>query len=298
MDLHELQYFLAIADQGNITRAAELLYVSQPTLTKYLQRLEAEIGTPLFQRTGRQLTLTCAGRRYCARARELLRIKEELDAEIREIRRESVGELKVGLPPLRCSFALPQVLPAFRQLHPGVRVDVLEDNSEALDAALCAGRIDLAFYNLSIPVPGLEYRVLQHDALYAVLAPGHPAGARARSGPDGPCLALEDLAGETLLLQARPQRQGQYLYEMMKRHKFSPTRVMETSNIRAAASLAAAGYGVAFVSGGLLRRLTDLPPCDRYRLEGGPPLDYAAAWRAGTRLPGYAEDFITLMERL
>ena len=74
MELHELDYFVTIAQLGNITKAAQQLYVSQPTLTKSLQRLEEEVGLPLFQRTGRRLVLTYAGERYLARAKELLSV--------------------------------------------------------------------------------------------------------------------------------------------------------------------------------------------------------------------------------
>lgn len=298
MELRELEYFVAIAEHGNITYAAQQLYVSQPTLTKYLQRLEKELGLPLFQRTGRRLILTYAGERYLERAREMLNLRRDLEAELADIRREDAGEFRVGMPPVRCSFSLPVVLPRFRRLHPNVRIQVMEDNSEALDKALCEGRVDMNFYNFSVTDPRLEYQVLRRDAIYAVLAKGHPAARPADSDGTPPVIRLETLKSETFLLQKRTQRQGQYLYDLMRRQRVTPAQIQETSNIRAAVSLAANGYGVAFVSGGLLRHFSGLGEFDAFRLADSHPLDFVAAWRRGSYLPGYTRDFIRLMQEI
>ena len=297
MELHELDYFVTIAQLGNITKAAQQLYVSQPTLTKSLQRLEEEVGLPLFQRTGRRLVLTYAGERYLARAKELLSVKRTLDAEMADIRREDVGRLPVGIPPVRCSFSLPSVLPGFRRLHPNVEIRILEDDSEALDEALRSGQVDLNFYNYTAPDPRLEYRVLAHDTIYAVLPQGHPARSQAVPRGNQWELPLSALAEETFLLQKRTQRQGQYIYELMRRQHVSPRRILETSNIRAAFALAVNGYGAAFISSGLLRHLEQDAQFDRYLLAGGPSLDFVAAWRRGSYLPECAQDFIRLMQQ-
>lgn len=297
MELHELEYFVTIAQLGNITRAAQQLYVTQPTLTKSLQRLEEETGLPLFQRTGRRLVLTYAGERFLARAKELLSVKRALEAEMADIRGEDVGRLPVGIPPVRCSFSLPTVLPGFRQLHPNVEIRILEDDSESLDEALRAGQVDLNFYNFSVPDPRLEYQILSHDAIYAVLPKGHPARSQAVPRGDQWELPLSALAEETFLLQKRTQRQGQYIYDLMRRQHVSPRRILETSNIRAAFALAVNGYGVAFLSSGLLRHLEQGVAFDRYLLAGGPVLNFVAAWRRGSYLPACAQDFIRLMQQ-
>lgn len=296
MNFSELEYFTAIARHGNITHAAEELYVSQPTLSKFLQRFEAEAGTPLFARMGHRLELTYAGRRYLARAEELLNGKRALDAEMADIRREACGELRVGMPHFRCSYSLPAVLPAFKKLHPQIGIQILESSSEALDAALLEGKIDLAFYfHFAAPDPRLEYRTLAHDAVYVILSRGHPAGKQAVAGANGPELPLEALEGETFLLQSRTQRQGQYIYEQLSRHHITPRQIMETTNIRAAAALAANGYGVAFLAGELLRHFESPTPFDAYLLADSPPFDFVAACRRNDYLTGYAQDFIRLM---
>ena len=105
-------------------------------------------------------------------------------------------------------------------------------------------------------------------------------------------------AEETLLLQKRTQRQGQYIYELLRRQRITPRQILETSNIRAAFALAVNGYGAAFISGGLLRHFDQSIAFDRYLLADSPPLDFVAAWRKGSYLPGYAQDFIRLMQEV
>lgn len=294
MDFKDLEYFVAIARCGNITHAARQLYVSQPTLSKFLQRLEDEVVLVLFQRTGRRMELTYAGQRYLAHAERLLSQKRELDAEMTDILRNDVGVLYVGMPPFRCSFSLPKVLPEFHRKFPKVRFQIVEAASAELDRKLMNGEIDLAFYMNFARAEGLSYRTLHQDKMYAVFAKGHPLEQQAE------CMgafAWEWLDGQVLLLQNRSQRQGQYVLQEIQTKGVHPADILESSNIRAAAALAANGYGIAFLSGELLRHLQletefNAVPLKECTLQIGS----VAVWRTGNYLPRYAQEFIELMK--
>ena len=171
---------------------------------------------------------------------------------------------------------------------------VLKRGNISLNQHIC----ELSCNGRSFVLPRLEYQLLSRDAVCAVLPAGHPAGKSAVQRGDSRELDLSSLTGETFLLQKRTQRQGQYLYELMRRQKVTPARVLETSNIRAAFALAVNGYGVAFLAEGLLRRLDQGQPFDAYRLTGGPSMDFVAAWRKGSYLPAFAQDFIRLMQEV
>ena len=183
MDFKDLEYFAAIARCGNITRAAQQLYVSQPTLSKFLQKLEGDTGLVLFQRAGRRLELTYAGQRYLAHAERLLSQKREMDAELTDLLRADTGVLHVGMPPFRCSFSLPEVLPVFRAQFPQVQFRIEEAPSAELDHKLLEGEIDLAFYMSFARHPGLSYRVLRRDRMYAVFGKEHPLEQAAAREP-------------------------------------------------------------------------------------------------------------------
>ena len=117
MDFKDLSYVLAIARYQNITKAANSLYVTQPTLTKFLQNLESELGQKLFRKLGHRFVLTYAGERYVEKASEILNLKKELDQEMNDIVKNNYGSLKIAFPTMRGTYMLPCTLPIFNSLY-------------------------------------------------------------------------------------------------------------------------------------------------------------------------------------
>lgn len=297
MDFRELEYMVEIARCGSLTGAAQSLYVSQPTLTKCVQRIEDSMGISLFSYVGRKMVPTYAGECYLRHAKKLLSEKQLMEQEIQEILLKDKGLLTVGMPPFRCSFTLPEVLPEFRKRYPNVKFSIFEADSSELDAALLSGQIDVAFFHHTQNIKGLQYRSLFHDWLNVIVPKDHPLAVK---GLQTGSIALSDLNGHTLLLQGRSQRHGQFLRALLQEHHVVPGEVMESKNIRATASLAAAGYGIAFISGDLSRHWLDhdsnyylfpLSDCDA-------ALDMVAAWREGHAPNDYAEAFISLVQKI
>ncbi len=132
MNFRELSYVMAIAKYKNITKAAESLYLTQPTLSKFLKSLESDVGQPLFRRLGNKYIPTYAGERYIKRAREILQLKKELDQEMGDIISKNKGVLKIGFPAMRGTYMLPCTLPIFRSLYPEVRIMIREERSTVL----------------------------------------------------------------------------------------------------------------------------------------------------------------------
>ena len=143
MDFRELSYVIAIAKHHNITKAAESLYVSQPTLSKFLSSLEKDLGLKLFRKMGHKYMLTYAGERYVDRANQILRLKSELDLELADIIKRDVGVLNVAFAHMRCTYLLPETLPAFQKMHPNVKVNVFEGPSAENDQRLLDGQVEL-----------------------------------------------------------------------------------------------------------------------------------------------------------
>ena len=297
MDIRDLEYFIAIAEEKNLSHAAAKLYTGQPTLTKFVHKIEKKCGTPLFTRSGRELQLTYAGSRFEEYARQMLAVSRNLDNEMDEIRNGRAGSLSVGIPPVRCSIILPLVLPGFHENYPQVSFSVMEDASENLDEALLDGRIDLAFYGMSMPRKELTYETILEDRMCAVVRKGHPISEMAITLPDGSReIEIEWLKNEVFLLQTRRQRQGQYMWRVIADRKVKPAGIQEHSNIRAALSLAAGGYGVTFVSRELLKYLDIKMDYDSYALKGiTRPIYFVAAMKKNRFLPAYASGFTELV---
>lgn len=141
MDFKDLSYVLAIARYQNITKAANSLYVTQPTLTKFLQNLESELGQKLFRKLGHRFVLTYAGERYVEKASEILNLKKELDQEMNDIVKNNYGSLKIAFPTMRGTYMLPCTLPIFNSLYPNVRLEILESHSYLLEDMLLNARL-------------------------------------------------------------------------------------------------------------------------------------------------------------
>ena len=145
-------------------------------------------------------------------------------------------------------------------------------------------------------ISGLSYQVIRSDKMYTILSKGHPLEANATQIGE---FSLEWLAEQTLLLQNRTQRQGQYILQELEKRHIQPAEILESSNIRAAAALAANGYGVGFLSGELSEHLELDIPFGAYPLQDCTlHIESVADWRTGDYLPRYAQAFIKLMEQV
>lgn len=159
MDLRVLNYFLTIAKEGNITHAAELLHITQPTLSRQLRDLEDELGVSLFIRGNRQITLTDAGMLFQQRAEELVTLLEKTRRDLSEQRDLVGGTVSIGCVESSVSRVLPQVLTGFAQQHPMVQYDLFSANGDDIKEKLDRGEIDLGI--LLEPVEAAKYDYLR-----------------------------------------------------------------------------------------------------------------------------------------
>ncbi len=301
MNFRELNYILAIARHQSITKAAESLYVSQPTLSKFLIALERDLGLKLFRRIGHKYLPTYAGERYVDKANQILRLKADLDAELADIIKRDVGVLNVALPRMRCSYLLPNILPAFKAVLPNVKVNVYEGNSAENDLRLLDGEVDVAFYSKPpVTNPLIEYEPLWQEEMLLCLRRGHPAGRFARPNPASRYLKLDPaLLKDEILLQVMPeQRTRQIADDYLRERSLLFRNVMYTSNIPAIMELVAVGYGISFIFESNLQHRVGQSPIDRYSFgEPRTVSNFVAAYRNGSYLPAYAREFIEITRR-
>lgn len=300
VDFRELTYVLAIARHQNITKAAESLFVSQPTLSKFLIGLEKDIGLPLFQKIGHRYQLTYAGERYVETAQKIIRLKNDLDMEMADIIKRDVGVVKVAFSPMRCSYMLPFTLPAFQAAHPNVKVEIYEGYADDNDRRLLSGEIDVAFY--SKPNPNdlnsrIEYETLWQEELLICTSENHPIGHFARPNPASryPMLNPALLQKELLLQMLPEQRTRQITDDYFRQHGLTFENVVYTSNLRAIMELVSVGYGVAFIFESHLRHREITRPIRTYSF--GEPRnlwDFVAAYRKGSYVSNYVREFIEM----
>ncbi len=194
MNLKQLEFAVALAEEGNFTRAAERCHVVQSALSHQIAHLEQELGTPLFERLPRQVRATAAGEALLVHARQVLVSLRHLRADVAAVSGEVRGLLAIGQISSLTDIDVVAMLAAFQQAHPQVEFQLRVDKSEDLIAQVQSRDLDVALVGLS-PSAGLDgvcHEMLQEEDLVAVLAPSHRLARRKR-------LPLTELQDEALV---------------------------------------------------------------------------------------------------
>lgn len=180
MELRHLRYFVAVAEEQNVTRAAARLHVSQPPLTRQIRDLESELGVTLFERTGKSIRLTAAGRVFLAEARAALARVDEAVRAVQAAAGAEAGELHVGYAPTPTLELLPAVLRAFERVQPRVRVVLHDHSSPEMLAGLREGRLQAAFMMqpAKAAATGVRFEALRTLPIVVAVPPGHPLARR------------------------------------------------------------------------------------------------------------------------
>ncbi|KMJ54702.1 LysR family transcriptional regulator [Vogesella sp. EB] len=241
MDLRHLRYFVVVAEEGNITRAAERLHIAQPPLSRQIQQLEEELGVPLLVRGSRPLTLTEAGQFFYAHARQLLSQTRELEAMTRRIGTIE-RKLSIGFVGSTLYGMLPKVIRRFRSEQNTTELTLHEMTSMEQISALKEGKIDVGFGRIRHEDPNVRRIVLREERLVAALPSGHAL-------TDRPVISLLDLVDDTLIVfpkAPRPSFADQILASFHDRG-LEPKKIYEARELQVAIGLVAAGEGVAIV---------------------------------------------------
>jgi LysR family hydrogen peroxide-inducible transcriptional activator len=193
MNLRALQYLVKLADLRHFSKAADACFVSQPTLSTQIKKLEEELGVQLVERSPKLIMLTPVGEDIAGRARLVLRDIEQIRVVARRSSNPAEGVLRVGLFPTLAPYYLPHVVPAIRRRYPNLRLQLAEEKTEEILRMLRQGQLDTAL--LALPVAGEGMRVVSlfEEPFVLALPANHPLAARKE-------IALADLEGAELLL--------------------------------------------------------------------------------------------------
>ncbi|WP_430334831.1 LysR family transcriptional regulator [Rhodococcus sp. ACT016] len=242
MDSRQLRYFLAVVDNGSVTRAAEILYVAQPALSQSLRALEAELGTALFRRVPRGMELTPAGAALVGPARQVVQSSRRVDETVRGLVALERGWLDLACPSDLAVDPLTSLVARFRLLHPGIRINVVDpgpnaDSSTVLRSARCEVGIDY--------LPLDESKLATHLLGRRRLLLGLPAGFDRTPAATFP---IESLAELPLVAGARGSVVRDELERVCVQHGFTPHVVVEVEHEHNVHLLVAAGAGAAFLT--------------------------------------------------
>ncbi|MFF7153417.1 LysR substrate-binding domain-containing protein [Streptomyces sp. NPDC008139] len=290
MELRQLEYFVTVADEAGFTRAATALHVAQPGISAQVRQLERELGQTLFDRSGRTVRLTEAGRAVLPYARAALAAVAGARLAAQELTGLVRGRVAIGtVTSLGADMDVPGMLAGFHDAYPGVEITLGEDTSDRLLAGLRDGRYDLAFAGLAgEPPEGIGTQTVIDDALVAAVAPGDPLAGR-RTMPvkalDGrPLIVLPTGTGLRTAVDTACAAAG-----------FTPRIAFEAGDPEVLAALAERGLGVALLPAGLAASRPGLRVLPLTRPEVRSKL--ALAWREHAGASPAAKAFLAHARR-
>lgn len=238
MDFDQLRYFMQVARRQNFTRAAEDLAISQPALSRSIQKLEEEIGQPVFERKTRCVALTEAGTLLQSRVQQVFTILEDTKAEITDDGES--GRVRVGAIPTVAPFFLPEVLRRFSSEFPQATLIVQENTTDALLKSCRQGEIDLAILALPIPVKYLEVEELFEEELLLVLPPEHPLVEKKN-------IRLSDVEPYPFVLLDEAHCLSDNIVSFCRERAFQPVAVERTSQLAMVQELVSLSHGVSMI---------------------------------------------------
>ncbi len=283
MDVRDYEYIVAIADQGNISRAAAALFITQPALTKFLQRTENHLGVPLFIRRGNQFLPTDAGRAYIEAGREILSIDEQLTAKMSQALAKHRQMIRIGYSMGRTDEILGKILPQFYDHYPEIRVKAVAQSTANNFAALAKGDLDMAmvviqgcptgFQNITLTKSQFSLVVREDDPLIKLAAP--------ESGQTLPTVSLSDLKKARFVITDNSTNSGKFSQRLLTKYDLSDQVVLEVNDINSCLSAVEAGigYGLMFSIPLGLRKLKYLSIREIDAIEQTTSLLYQADWK-------------------
>ncbi|WP_064683152.1 LysR family transcriptional regulator [Rhizobium bangladeshense] len=292
--LRQIQYFVAVAEQGSVTRAAQNLSISQSSVTEALKELETDLGVELFERHPRGLTITHNGHQFLRHATKILASVSDARTSFSGRQSALSGTLNIGVTSLVAGYVLSDLLARYRRACSGVEVSAIEDNGSYLEHLLVGGELDVAVMVISNlrDRMALQAEILETSPYRLWLPMGHPLVS-------ADIISVADIAREPLIMltvDEIEENTGKLLSALGAR----PHVAFRTRSVEAVRSLVATGAGVA-----LLPDLVYRP----WSLEGDriesrdvsgslPVVQVGMVWRKGSSLPQAARDFVGIAESL
>lgn len=301
MELKEARYILSIARHKSISKAAEALFISQPSLSKYLKNLEQQLGTRLFDRVGNSYLPTYVGERYIHYAEKIVEFGMEWDIEFDDIMHQNHGRLNIAIPIMLGNSLFGPTLMTFHQQYPHVTVNMMEEVNFVAEHTLNDHTVDLTFYNVREFPKDLDYQVIGKEEMVLVLSANHPllAAAVQKPGFQYPWIDLSLLSGESFILLYPDQNTGGLALKLFEDYGMKPDILLHTRSSEMSIRLAMEGLGAAFAPESYYHYLKSREPGDSVCLSVGKERivnTLIAAYQKNRYLPQYARAYLDILK--
>jgi len=240
MEIHQLRYFVAVAEEGSFSHAAEREHVSQPSLSQQIQKLEEELNQQLFDRLPRSVVLTEAGRSLLPYARQILSAIADAGLSVAALEHEVAGRLSVGAIPSIAVYVLPRLIGSFQRSYPKVTFELFEDTTDKLAQRLEDGTLDVVLATSGDNAPTLTNYSLGKEPLLMLLPQKHRLARRKT-------IKWSDLASEKFLLLHEVHSLSIQVRQLLAANNLKPEVVLQGAQLVTIARMVAAGLGVTVI---------------------------------------------------
>lgn len=240
MEIRQLEFFYAFCQLNSISKAAEKMHVSQPSVSIAIQKLEEELGVQLLDRSQRQITLTDEGKIFSQRVNEILMQLGDSITEVKDHKLNKLGSIKIGIPPMVGVFLFPHIFAKFRKQHPELNLSAVEAGSLSIQKLLEDGSIDIGIITQNIPHASLEIQPITAVQVRVCLPHNHPLSNLTS-------IPFSKLRDEPFILLKEDTFSRQAIMNECRKHQINPQIIFTSSHIDTIISLVELEVGISFL---------------------------------------------------
>ncbi|UXV35426.1 LysR family transcriptional regulator [Staphylococcus sp. IVB6181] len=248
MDIKQMGYFIAVVQYGGMTNASRELFIAQPTISKAIKDLENELGSALFDRSKRHLTLTDSGEIFYKKSLEIMNLFENLPKEVNQLKGLEAGHISIGLSAVMNMNKFIETLGNFHQLYPNITYNLVENGGKALESQIINNEIDIGITTLPVDSAIFESIPLYTEDLLLVVSETHPLA-------DREVVEMHELANEDFILFNEDFYLNDKIIETAKRSGFVPKTISKISQWNFIENLLTAGLGVSILPENIVKML-------------------------------------------
>lgn len=297
MNLKQFKYVHVLATAGSFAKAADMLGISQPSLSQYVKKIEQQLGVELFDRTGGALRLTDAGRIYLEAGRKILNLEHQMLGQLNDLADYKDGTVVIGTSPYRSASMMPEVAKRFQQLYPGMHLVIEEMTSQELSEAAERGQFDLCLTMLPVNERLFQYEKITCEELILAVPAGFPQfPAKEMEDRKYPAIAAAVLDQQPFVMITQGQFMQRALEDLAVDHRLSFRKAAVVKSLEAQIAMVRAGVGMALLPSGIERFCTR-EEVRFYSLQQAlPKREVVVMWQKDRRLNQTTKELIGIMK--
>jgi len=302
-----MKYVYAVYKEGSFSKAAESLFISQPSLSANIKREEDNIGYPIFDRSTKPLSLTECGKEYIRAAEQIMSVNQHFEVYLSDMEGLRAGSLSIGGTNLFASWILPELLSDFSLKYPNVEIELVEETSHELEHMLQSGRIDMLLDNSKLDSAIYEHKVYMEEYLLLAVPAGFDVNERLKGfqlshdmieegkflSADIPTVSLKEFANVPFVLLKQGNDTGERARAICRENCFTPEVLFELDQQMTSYNITISGMAISFISDTLIRRVPFHEKVVYYKLSGkNVRRNLSFYWKSGRYKSRAMEEFL------